>query len=176
MTISVIRGEEVGCDIRVGALVLPSSQAVDLSQKLSRGVQQRVARRCRVSQAVRNSMAALNSLGGFEDSEGVGNCAFSLSVRDRLQKLHQLNEPPPSFSVQEAASELLGHSVTPYGALEEASPVVPYARERVAWPKRGATGRHISEYFPDDLRLQFEGTDRSWVRRIEEVRNARREG
>ena len=175
MTAAVIRtAAEASSEVGVGALHLAAVEAVETGKRLSRGVRQRVDRRCRVSQAVRDSMAALNSLAGLEDGSGPAEDRFSCLARDRLQRLHAQNTPPSDFSAWEAASELLGSACSPYQGQEEASPVVPYARERVAWPPRGTVGKHLANYLLADLGVKLEGADRAWVRQAKAVRELRR--
>ena len=113
----VIRSGEVGGrSMAVAPILLPSSQAVDCRRVLCRGVRQRLAKRCKVTEAVRESITALNSIAGYqteESSEWVDE--FSSRVAVSLQQLHEQNAPPLDFSVQESAIEILGAVVTPYG-------------------------------------------------------------
>ena len=152
---------------------MPAAQLVKPESTLSRGVRQRVGKSVATCNAVRSSLIALNSLGGYDDASGSGGSHFSDLVRRRLSDMHA-NNPPPPGPVRQEAAELLSACGYPY-EMEMASAVVPFARDRVAWPREGFKARSLSRYTSASLRDQFEGADRSWVRQAVQVRLKRKE-
>ena len=87
MTGSIIRTAGDG-DRRmsVGGLSPAPVEAVAHSQKLSRGVRQRIGKRCRVSASVHDTMVSLNSLADLaEPAAGEADSEFSHLVAHDLQ-------------------------------------------------------------------------------------------
>ena len=95
MTSSVIRDADGdGRPWSVGALQVPSARAAFSRGMVSRSVRQRRAEHSHVQRGVRDSMMALNLLGGFETVEKDRlDDTFSKQVEANLKQLHGGNNP-----------------------------------------------------------------------------------
>ncbi|CAK0875218.1 unnamed protein product, partial [Prorocentrum cordatum] len=146
---------------------------------LSRGTEQRVRRRLKVQERTAETIRAINRLAGFDapEVESVGELTGpSALVYSDARALHAAHAPEQvnSISPQEAFHELLGSTPSSYMDGDEVSPVRPYSRELVSWPKRGNRPAPLPTNAPPDLlRYMTEGQRDVWLRQPQEVAQVR---
>ncbi|CAK0894060.1 unnamed protein product, partial [Prorocentrum cordatum] len=132
-----------------------------------------------VQERTAETIRAINRLAGFDtpEVESVGELTGpSALVYSDVRALHAAHAPEPvnSISPQEAFHGLLGGTPSSYMDGDEVSPVRPYSRELVSWPKRGNRPVPLPTNAPPDLlRYMTEGQRDVWLRQPQEVAQVR---